>query len=142
MSCIVIKICLNSCRHSCCAIAETHLPNLFKVPVEYQDLQEVFSKSRVFSLPPHCPYNFATDLLSGAPIPLSCLFNLSLPENDAVEKYSTPLMAGLFFVEKKDKTLRPCFDCWSLSDIKMTSVKPYNRHHFLAQLLNLWKELR
>ena len=39
--------------------------DFFAVPAEYHDLLEVFSKARATSLPPHCPYNCATDLLSG-----------------------------------------------------------------------------
>ncbi|XP_059358653.1 uncharacterized protein LOC132097006 [Carassius carassius] len=39
--------------------------NLSNVPEEYQDLREVFSKSRAASLPPHRPYDCAIDLVPG-----------------------------------------------------------------------------
>lgn len=74
------------------------------------------------SLPPHCPYDRAFDLLPGALLPSSCLY-LSHPERKAMEKYikdslaagitrpsSSPLGAGFIFVEKNDKTLCPCID--------------------------------
>jgi hypothetical protein len=60
-------------------------PDLSSVPEEYHDLGEVFSKSRALSLPPHRPYDCAIDLLSGAPLPGSRLFNLSRPERESME---------------------------------------------------------
>ncbi|KAI3376970.1 hypothetical protein L3Q82_000205 [Scortum barcoo] len=78
------------------------------------------AKQRPPSLPPHRPYDCPIDLLPGASLPTSRLYNLSRPEREAMEKYiseslaaglirpsSSPLGAGFFFVEKKDKTLRP-----------------------------------
>ncbi|XP_068589431.1 olfactory receptor 4B13-like [Cebidichthys violaceus] len=44
-------------------------PSLSAVPREYMDLGEAFNKERALSLPPHCPYDCAIDLLSGAPLP-------------------------------------------------------------------------
>ncbi|KAI3364918.1 hypothetical protein L3Q82_001097 [Scortum barcoo] len=93
----------------------------------YHDLAPAFfSKAKATSFPPpsqalrpDCPI----DLLPGASLPTSRLYNLSRPEREAMEKYiseslaaglirpsSSPLGAGFFFVEKKDKTLRPCID--------------------------------
>ncbi|KAJ0022316.1 hypothetical protein NQD34_009806 [Periophthalmus magnuspinnatus] len=90
------------------------VPNLAAVPVEYHDLQEVCSKSRALSLPPHWPYDCAIDLLPGAPLPSSRLYNLSRPEGETMEEYirnslaagiicpsSSPVGAGFFFVAKK-----------------------------------------
>lgn len=37
-----------------------------RVPEAYHNLDEVFSKQRALSLPPHRPYDSSTDLLSGA----------------------------------------------------------------------------
>ena len=96
---------------------------LSKVPAIYHDLAPVFSKESAMSLPPHRPYDCAIDLLPGAPLPSSRLYNLSLPERRAMEKYireclssglirasSSPVAAGFFFVRKKDRTLRPCIN--------------------------------
>eukprot|EP00063_Salmo_salar_P020570 XP_013995405.1 PREDICTED: RNA-directed DNA polymerase homolog [Salmo salar] len=46
-------------------------PDLSAIPTEYQDLREVFIKSRATSLPPHRPYDCRIDLLpSTTPLPL------------------------------------------------------------------------
>uniref|UniRef100_A0A3P9HPM2 Gypsy retrotransposon integrase-like protein 1 n=1 Tax=Oryzias latipes TaxID=8090 RepID=A0A3P9HPM2_ORYLA len=92
--------------------------DLSKVPTCYNDLRPVFSKIKANSLPPHRPYDCGR------------LFNLSVPEKEAMEKYiqealanghirpsSSPVGAGFLFVEKKDKTLRPCVDYRELNQI-------------------------
>ena len=104
--------------------------DLTLVPQEYHVLGPVFSKQHALSLPPHRPYDCAIDLLPGFPLPSSRLFNLSRPEREAMEVYirdslatglirpsSSPVGAGVFFVAKKDKTLRPCIDYRGLNDI-------------------------
>lgn len=88
--------------------------DLANVPSVYHDLAEVFQKDRAQSLPLHRPYDCAIDLLPGAPLPTSRLYSLSLPEQEAMEKYisespfagiirasSSPVSAGFLFVEKK-----------------------------------------
>lgn len=112
-------------------------PDLTNVPVEYHDLAEVFSKERALSLPPHRPYDCAIDLLPGATLPSSRLYNLSKPEQEAMERYikdsldagiirpsSSPVGAGFFFVDKKDKTLRPCIDYRGLNQITIKNKYP------------------
>lgn len=44
------------------------------------DLALVFSKHHVLWLLPHHPYDCSIDLQPGAPLPSSCLYNLSHPE--------------------------------------------------------------
>ncbi|KAJ0002706.1 hypothetical protein NQD34_007855 [Periophthalmus magnuspinnatus] len=113
------------------------VPNLSAVPVEYHDLQEVFSKSRALSLPPHRHYDCSIDLLPGAPLPSSHLYNLSKPERETMEEYirnslaasiirpsSSPVGAGFFFVTKKDKTLHPCIDYRGLNNITVKKQIP------------------
>lgn len=112
-------------------------PDLTGVPSEYHDLRDVFSKTRAQSLPPHRPYDCTIDLLPGAPLPSSRLFNISRPEREAMEKYiresleagiirpsSSPVGAGFFFVEKKDKSLRPCIDYRGLNSITVKNSYP------------------
>ena len=55
----------------------TEPPDLTAIPTIYYDLGEVFSKQLALSLPPHRPYDCTIDLLPGAPLPSSRLFNLS-----------------------------------------------------------------
>lgn len=72
------------------------VPDLSLVPEVYHDLGEVFSKQRALSLSPHRPYDCAIDLWSGAPLPCGRLYNLSKPEQEAMEAYvSDSLASGL-----------------------------------------------
>uniref|UniRef100_A0A3P9I2H4 Reverse transcriptase domain-containing protein n=1 Tax=Oryzias latipes TaxID=8090 RepID=A0A3P9I2H4_ORYLA len=97
--------------------------NLDKIPSCYHDLQDVFCKSKASALPPHRPYDCEIKLLPGSTLPKGHLYNLSGPEKISMESYiqealalghirpsSSPVGAGFFFVEKKDKSLRPCVD--------------------------------
>lgn len=52
-----------------CEANEPEPTDLDKIPKLYHFLQEVLSKNKVLSLPPHRPYNCAIDLLLGAPLP-------------------------------------------------------------------------
>lgn len=76
------------------------------------------------------------DLLLRAILPSSCLYSLSKPKREAMERYLSELLAtglirplpslvgsGFFFV-KKDSSLRPCIDYWGLNDITAK-----NRYH-------------
>lgn len=112
-------------------------PDLSTVPPVYHDLAAVFSKDEVRSLPPHRPYDCAIDLLPGAPLPSGRLYSLTQPEREAMEKYitdslaagivrplSSPVGAGFFFVEKKDKSLRPCIDFRGLNSITVKNKYP------------------
>uniref|UniRef100_A0A8C5DKJ9 Retrotransposon gag domain-containing protein n=1 Tax=Gouania willdenowi TaxID=441366 RepID=A0A8C5DKJ9_GOUWI len=112
-------------------------PDLTNIPEVYHDLQEVFSKSKAVSLPPHRPYDCAIDLIPGAQLPSSRLYNVSKPEREAMEKYiaeslaaglirpsKSPLGAGFFFVPKKDRSLRPCIDFRGLNNITIKNKYP------------------
>lgn len=111
--------------------------DLSSVPAEYHDLAPVFSKEKAMSLPPHRPYDCAIDLLPGAALPRSRLYNLSKPEQTAMENYirdslaagiirpsSSPVGAGFFFVDKRDSSLRPCIDYRGLNDITVKNTYP------------------
>lgn len=89
----------------------------------YHDRGEVFCKTKATSLPLPRSYDCAVDLLPGTSPPKGRLFSISDLEREAMETYihdsmtagivrpsSSPAGAGFFFVEKKDKTLRPCID--------------------------------
>lgn len=43
-------------------------PDLLVDPKEYHDIQEIVSKTMATSVPPHWPYNCATDLLQGTSV--------------------------------------------------------------------------
>ena len=84
--------CHSHCLHSAVptTVPTTSPPpspvHLTLVPAQYHNLQEVFSFQ---SLPPHRPYDCGIDLLPGAPLPSSKLYNLSRPEREAMETYIT-----------------------------------------------------
>lgn len=102
------------------------------VPPDYHDFQEVFSKARATSLPPHRPYDCAIDLLPGSTPPKGRLYFLSAPEREAMETYisdaqaasSSPAGAGFFFVNEKDGSLRHCIDYRGLNDITVKNCCP------------------
>ena len=111
--------------------------DLSLIPPVYHDLSAVFSKESALSLPPHRPYDCAIDLLPGAPLPKSRLYNLSNPEKKSMQDYiseslasgiirpsSSPVAAGFFFVGKKDGGLRPCIDYRQLNDITVKNRYP------------------
>lgn len=58
-----------------------------KIPPEYQDLREVFSKEKASKLPLHWPYDCAIELLPGTSPPLSWVYPLSIAEQQAMEEY-------------------------------------------------------
>lgn len=76
---------------------------------EYPDLRQVFSKSEAISLLPHRPYDCAIDLLPGTTPPGTTPFALFL------------LLQGhvFFFVNKKNKSPRPCIDYRGLNEIML-----------------------
>lgn len=51
----------------------------------YHKLREVFYKQLGLSLPPQCPYDCATEFHAGALLPGGRLYNLSQPEQEAME---------------------------------------------------------
>lgn len=71
------------------------------------------------------------------PPPHGCLYSLSAPEREALEKYlseslaaetivtsTSPAGVGFFFVKKKDGSLRPCIDYRGLNDITVKNRYP------------------
>lgn len=69
---------------------------LWGVPQENCNLQEVFNKARATSLPPHHNYGCYIELLSGATPPRGHLFSLSTPETNGMEKcMQESLVAGI-----------------------------------------------
>uniref|UniRef100_A0A9J7Y295 Gypsy retrotransposon integrase-like protein 1 n=1 Tax=Cyprinus carpio carpio TaxID=630221 RepID=A0A9J7Y295_CYPCA len=112
-------------------------PEPFRVPPEYMDLLEVFSKVQAATLPPHRSYDCAIELMPVTCPPRGRLFSLSGPERLAMDKYlkealdngfirpsTSPAGAGFFFVEKKDGSLRPCIDYRGLNNITIKNRYP------------------
>ena len=125
------QVCLQQASASQSSSCPSPPPDLSGVPVEYLEFGEVFSKAKATSLPPHRPYDCAIDLHPGSTPPRGRLYSLSAPEREeAMETYineslaagiirssSSPAGAGFFFVQKRDKSLRPCIDYQGLNDM-------------------------
>ncbi|KAL0177176.1 hypothetical protein M9458_026070, partial [Cirrhinus mrigala] len=62
-------------------------PDLAKLPREYWDLAEAFSKTKASQLPPHRSTDCAIDLVPGSHPPKGCIFPLSQPESAAMKAY-------------------------------------------------------
>uniref|UniRef100_A0A3B3WGT0 Ty3 transposon capsid-like protein domain-containing protein n=1 Tax=Poecilia mexicana TaxID=48701 RepID=A0A3B3WGT0_9TELE len=91
-TCLRSAVPLQSTRST---MAEVDPPDITSVPSEYHDLFTVFSKDKALSLPPHRPYDCAIDLLPGAPLPNSRLYNISRAERQAMEEYISPSLQVL-----------------------------------------------
>ncbi len=128
---------LSACTSVLCSVFQGERGDLSNVPSEYLDLKGVFSKSRAASLPPHCPYDCAIDLLPGTSPTKGRLYSLSAPKREAMEKYisdslaakiirlsSSPAGAGFVFVEKKDGSLHPCIVYRGLNSITVKNTYP------------------
>ncbi|KAL0160767.1 hypothetical protein M9458_044492 [Cirrhinus mrigala] len=129
----------NFCLHNCLtlkpqpcfttSIESPDNPKPINLPPCYQDLSEVFSKTKATQLPPHRPWDCSIDLLPNAMPPKS--------KSQAMEDYITealdsgfirpstsPAAAGFFFVEKKDGGLRPCIDYRGLNNVTVKFCYP------------------
>ncbi|CAM4735482.1 unnamed protein product [Leuciscus chuanchicus] len=130
------EFCQNHCMHSAiqpCFTTSIESPDTkqtTKIPTCYNDLVEVFSKTKATQLPPHRQWDCAIDLLPNAMPPKSKVYPLSRNETQAMEDYieealnsgfirpsTSPAAAGFFFVEKKDGGLRPCIDYRGLNNV-------------------------
>lgn len=131
--------CLNSAIPTAVSISKSppEVVHLSVVPGAYHGFKQVFLKDRALYLPSYRAYDCFIDLVPGAPLPTKELYNLSKQEMDAMETYvqeslaaglvrtsSSPVVAGFFFVEKKNKTLQPRIDFRGLNDITVKNKYP------------------
>lgn len=58
-----------------------------QIPQEYTDYKDVFCPKRASRLPPHRPWDCAIDLLPGEPVHKGKIYSLTLPEQEAMNKY-------------------------------------------------------
>lgn len=120
-------------------------PDQVKIPPIYHNLAEALNKQRVLSSQPHRPYYCPLDLLPGAPLLSSRLYNLSIPEKETQDVYWRilcfrhypflyfPCNSNFFGGEKKNKIIRPCIEYHGLNQI---TLKINTLYHILIQCMN------
>uniref|UniRef100_A0A8C5MK16 Retrotransposon gag domain-containing protein n=1 Tax=Leptobrachium leishanense TaxID=445787 RepID=A0A8C5MK16_9ANUR len=121
------KSCFDSCMIPVKSVHTINVPTAAPlsvlVPIQYEEVREVFNKGGAETLPKHRPYDCAITLLPGTFPPKGRVYPLSQHENLILEEYikdslakgfirksTSPAGAGFFFVSKKEGDLRPCID--------------------------------
>jgi hypothetical protein len=99
-----------------------------RIPSQYRNFVEVFSKTKAETLPPHRPVDHAIDLEPGYKLPYGRIYNLSEFElkmlkayietnlaNGFIQRSSSPAAAPILFAKKMDGGLRLCVDYQALN---------------------------
>jgi hypothetical protein len=107
------------------------------LPTLYKEYQDVFEKKNVNILPQHRLYDCIIDLQEGIQPPFGPIYNLSQNELTALWDYldenltqnftqhsKSPAGTPILFVEKKDDSLRMCFDYRGLNKITIKNRYP------------------
>jgi hypothetical protein len=94
-----------------------------RIPAQYQDFVEVFSKVKAETLPPHRPTDHAINLESGYKLPYGRIYNLSEFElrtltayietnlaSSFIQQSSSSAAAPILFAKKNDGGLWLCVD--------------------------------
>ena len=101
-----------------------------QLPHKYNDFADVFDKEKANILPEHRPYDCPIDLQPGKDPPWGPIYNLSPTELEALRQYidenlangfirhsKSPAGAPIFFVKKKDGSLRLVVDYRGLNKV-------------------------
>jgi hypothetical protein len=67
--------------------AVTERVDLSGIPEDYHEFQDVFSKTKASTLPPHRPYDLKIDLDEGAVPPIGRMYPLSETELEVLRKF-------------------------------------------------------
>ena len=107
------------------------------LPSKYKDFGDVFEKKNDDYLLEHRPYDCPIDLQEGASPPFGPIYGLSERELQALRTYleenlekgfiqpsKSPAGAPIFFVKKKDGSLRLCVDYRRLNKIIVCNRYP------------------
>jgi hypothetical protein len=107
------------------------------LPAKYHEFKDVFSEEGANMLPPHRPYDCAIEIEEGKSPPFGRIYNLSEKELLALNNYlkdnldkgfirssRSPAAAPIFFVKKKDGSLRPVVDYRGLNKVTIKNRYP------------------
>ncbi|KAK1795596.1 hypothetical protein P4O66_001091 [Electrophorus voltai] len=108
-----------------------------RAPQEYSDQVLTFSPMKAFQLPPHHEWDCAIMLKEGAVPPRCRIYPVSLEEERIMGQHikdvlqqgyiypsTSPALASIFFVKKKDGGLRPCVDYWGFNELLIPYTYP------------------
>jgi hypothetical protein len=108
-----------------------------RIPPEYLDFADVFSKESASVLPPRRPHDHRIPLEPGATPPFGPLYPLSEAELQVLDEYlkenlskgyiqpsSSPAGAPILFVKKRDGSLRLCVDYRGLNKVTVKNRYP------------------
>ena len=116
---------------------KTHTDPSTKVPTEYHDYLDVFSRRNADQLPEHRPYDHKIELEPGTQPKFGPLYGMSQEELKVLRKYldenlakgfirasSSPAAAPVIFVKKPGGGLRFCVDYRALNEITIKNRYP------------------
>ena len=117
-------------RSTFVSLEETLIPNLERLPEEFHEFKNIFSKKDATNLPWHRACNHKIDLEPGTTPPLGPIYSLSIYEQEALKDYvdknlakgyirpsKAPCGAPILFIRKKSGRLRLCIDYRGLNKI-------------------------
>src|SRR5260221_3776411 len=117
--------------------AEVSQPLKDMVPAQYHNFRDVFSKEAFDELPPWKAWDHAIDLSPGTELPHSQMFPLSPAEQKELDDFlwenlanghicpsKSPMGAPVFFIKKKDGSLRLMQDYQKLNEITVKNSYP------------------
>jgi hypothetical protein len=112
-------------------------PDLTKIPAEYHEFANIFSKEESDKLPEHRHYDHTIPLQEGTTPPFGPIYRLSPTELETLREYidvnlrkgwirhsQSPAAAPILFVRKPDGTLRLCVDYRGLNKITIKNRYP------------------
>ena len=119
------------------SLAMNNKQPLQDIPQTFQRYRKVFSDEEAQRLPKHQPWDHKIDLIPGQQMSKTSVYRLTPPEKIALKEYiedglkrgtlrrsEAPDACSFFFIDKKDRKLRPVQDYRPLNAITRKNVAP------------------